>query len=93
MNRVCHIALIVEAATERITVDVGGLDSPEVPSHCPAEQSNLNRGKDELKKQEDRVAVDPGKVLPGESEDVVGMRDVAVGIGGAPARLGRCYHP
>ena len=93
MNLVCHIAPIVETATKRITVDVGGLDSPEIPSHCPTEQSNLNRGKDKLKEQEDRIAVDPGKVLPGESKDVVRMRDVAVGIGGAPARLGRCHHP
>ena len=93
MNWVCHVALIIEAATERIVVDVGGLDPCEVSSHRPAKQGNLNRRKDELKEEEDGIAVDPRKVLPGQSEDVVGMRDVAVWICGAPAGVGGRRHP
>jgi hypothetical protein len=65
MSWICHVALIVEAATECIIVDVGGLDPCEVSPHCPAKQGNLNRGKNELEEEEDGVSVDPRKVLPG----------------------------
>ena len=85
MSWVCHVTLIIEAATECIVVDVGSLDPHEVSTHCPAKQGNLYRRKDELKEEEDGVAVDPCKVLPGQSKDIVGMRDVAVRICGAPA--------
>ena len=89
---ICHITCIIEVATECIVVDVGGLDSLEAPSHCPTKESHLNRRQDELEEKENRIAIDSCKVLPRQSEDIVGTRDVTLWVCGAPARVGRCRH-
>ena len=76
-----------------ILIDVGCLDSLEAPADRKAEERHLKRWENELEQEETEISIDPHKVLPGQSEDVVGMRDVAVWICGAPAGVGGCRHP
>ena len=74
-------------------IDVGHFDSSQVPSHSQAEECHLKSGQDELEQDETRITVDSNKVLPSESENVVGMRDVAVWVGGASAGVSRGSNP
>lgn len=63
-----------------VPVDVGHLDPSKVAADRKAEESHLKRRKNELKQEQAGISIDPYKILPCESEDVVRMRDVAVWI-------------
>ena len=63
-----------------VLIDVGHFDSPQIPSHSQAKESHLQSRQDELEQNENRIAIDAHKVLPRQSEDVGGMRDVAVWV-------------
>ena len=76
-----------------ILINIGHPHSSQIPAHGQAEQSHLQSWQNELKQHEAGVAIDAYKVLPGQSKDVVGMRDVAVRVCGASAGVSRGSNP